>query len=95
MKNTNLKMMPSEAKKKENEYFDYGLLAVLIFLMCFGLVMLYSTSAYRALIDYGDSMHYFKRQLAFGLLGFGIMYATSLIDYRYYIKYNKYKKRLK
>ena len=34
-------------KRKEAVYFDYSLLAVLIFLICFGLVMLYSTSSYR------------------------------------------------
>ncbi len=88
-KNTNFKIMTNRSNQKNDQYFDYGLLAVLIFLMCFGLVMLYSTSAYRALIDYGDSMHYFKRQLIFGTLGFLIMYVTSLIDYRYYIKFGK------
>ena len=88
-KNTNLKIMSNRSNQKNDQYFDYGLLAVLIFLMCFGLVMLYSTSAYRALIDYGDSMHYFKRQLIFGAFGFFIMYVTSLIDYRYYIKFGK------
>ena len=38
-----------EANKKKGDkvhYFDYSLLAIVIFLMCFGLVMLYSTSSY-------------------------------------------------
>ena len=46
-------------------YYDYSLMAILIFLVCFGLVMLYSTSAYSALVSYGDSMFYFKRLLIF------------------------------
>ncbi len=57
-------------------YFDYSLLAVLILLICFGLVMLYSTSSYRGLIDYGDSMYYFTKQAVFmgaGLLGMFIV----------------------
>ena len=29
-------------KKQAVHYFDYSLLAIIIFLMCFGLVMLYS-----------------------------------------------------
>ncbi len=33
-------------------YYDYSLLAILIFLVCFGLVMLYSTSSYSALVSY-------------------------------------------
>lgn len=40
------------AGNAEYAYFDYGLVAVLIFLICFGLIMLYSTSYYSAQIDY-------------------------------------------
>ena len=36
-----------EGTRKKIEYFDYNLLAVLIFIICFGLIMLYSASAYR------------------------------------------------
>ena len=32
-------------KKQAVHYFDYSLLAIIIFLMCFGLVMLYSISS--------------------------------------------------
>lgn len=70
-------------------YFDYSLLAVLICLICFGLVMLYSTSAYSALVNYGDSMHYFKRQLIFCIAGFIGMYVIAKIDYHIYIKWAK------
>lgn len=66
------------------QYFDYSLLAVIIFLMCFGLVMLFSASAYSALIEYGDSMYYFKRQIGFCLLGLAVMYVVSLFDYHLY-----------
>ena len=56
--------MAERKKKKRNtrnvksadQYFDYSMLAVLIFLICFGLVMLFSTSSYSALIKQGDSM---------------------------------------
>ena len=70
-------------------YFDYSLLAVLICLVCFGLVMLYSVSAYSALVHYNDSMFYFKRQLFFCLTGFVGMYIVSRIDYHWYIKKSK------
>ena len=78
-------------KKRTNtvSYFDYSLLAVLIFLSCFGLVMLYSTSAYSALVSYGDSMHYFKRQILFCIVGFIGMYIVMKIDYHVYIKWAK------
>ena len=70
-------------------YLDYSLVAVLIFLVCFGLVMLYSTSAYSALVNYGDSMYYFKRQIYFCLAGFLGMYIIMKFDYHIYIKLAK------
>ena len=49
--------------KLHSDYFDYNLLAVIILLTCFGLVMLYSTSAYMAEIEYkGDDMYFFRKQ---------------------------------
>lgn len=73
-------------KKKRNDsttirYYDYSLIAILMFLVCFGLVMLYSTSAYSALTTYRDSMYYFKRQLVFCAFGFFVVYVVSRIDY--------------
>lgn len=46
------------------EYYDYNLVAAIILLTCFGLVMLYSTSAYTSTIKYGDDMYFFKKQAA-------------------------------
>lgn len=91
------KIMAERKKKKRNtrnvksadQYFDYSMLAVLIFLICFGLVMLFSTSSYSALIKQGDSMFYLKRQLIFCAVGFLGMIIVSTIDYHYYIKLAK------
>ena len=41
-------------REKGKPYYDYDLLLVIIFLMCFGLVMLYSSSAYSAQNDYNN-----------------------------------------
>ncbi len=80
-----------EKKKRPGKirYYDYSLVAILIFLVCFGLVMLYSTSSYSALVNYGDSMFYFKRQLGFCILGFIGVYVVSKIDYHWYGKIAK------
>lgn len=83
-KNTKKNRRPGKVR-----YYDYSLLAILIFLICFGLVMLYSTSAYSALIKYHDSMFYFKRQLVFCLAGFAVIYVVTKIDYHIYIKLAK------
>lgn len=73
--------------KRKIRYFDYNMLAVLVFLICFGLVMLYSTSAYSALVTYGDSMYYFKRQLIFCCGGIVLMVFVARINYHRYIKW--------
>ena len=76
--------------KRKIQYYDYSLVAILVFMICFGLVMLYSTSSYSALIDYQDSMFYFKRQLIFCVVGLGVLYVVSKIDYHWYIKRAKF-----
>ncbi len=68
-------------------YYDYSLVAILIFLVCFGLVMLYSTSAYSALTTYGDSMYYFRRQLIFCILGFIALFFVARYDYRKLVRW--------
>ena len=68
---------------------DYVLLFLVLLLAMFGLFMLYSTSAYSAMVTYGDSMHYFKRQIVFCVAGFAGMFIVARIDYHYYIKWAK------
>lgn len=75
-------MAGRQKKKRQIKYFDYSLLFIIIFLICFGLVMLYSTSAYDAQLTFKDPTHYLKRQgFAFGL-GLAGMFVISRIDYR-------------
>ena len=62
-------------------YYDYNLLAVVILLTCFGLVMLYSTSAYTAEVRMGDDMFYFGKQAAISAAGIVMMIVISMIDY--------------
>lgn len=47
---------------RKTDYYDYNLLAAVILLICFGLIMLYSTSAYEAQLKFNDDMYYFRRQ---------------------------------
>lgn len=87
----NAKNQHTSKRKKEGlfknffvkgEYFDYVLLFVVLFLVGFGLVMVYSTSSYKAYLDFGDSGYYFKRQLLFSLVGFVAMVVVSKINYQ-------------
>lgn len=82
--------MTRKKKRSGIVYFDYSLLAILICLVCFGLVMLYSTSSYSAMMKQnGDSLFYFKRQLLFCIVGFIGMWLVSKIDYHWYINKSK------
>lgn len=66
------------------QYFDYDLLMILVFLMCFGLVMLYSTSAYSANADFGNDMFYFSKQAIVSAVSFAFMMFVSKLDYHVY-----------
>lgn len=79
-----------QIKNKQIRYFDYSLLAVLIFLVCFGLVMLYSTSSYSAQEKFGDSMYYFKRQIMISAASFLGMFWVSKIPYHWYARIAKF-----
>lgn len=70
-------------KKSERQNTDYVLLTVVIFLVGFGLLMIYSTSSYDASIDYdGDSAYLLKRQLLSTILGFFAMFFVSKVPYK-------------
>lgn len=81
--------MASKRKHKPRviSYFDYNLLFILIFMIGFGLVMLYSSSSYTAANRYGDSTHYLVRQIRAFLLGLIPMTLLACIDYRFWKKF--------
>ncbi len=67
--------------------WDMSLLVTVIFLVCFGLVMIYSTSSYEAAMKFGDSTFYLKRQLLATVLGIIVMFFTASLDYHRWGKY--------
>ncbi len=68
-------------RNRERDYYDYNLIAVIILLIGFGLVMLYSTTAYRAGVRFHDDMYFFKKQAAFALISVGAAFLLSFMDY--------------
>ncbi|MDY3017904.1 putative peptidoglycan glycosyltransferase FtsW [Blautia sp.] len=73
--------------RKKADYYDYSLLAVVILLTCFGLIMLYSTSAYMAEVRYGDDMYFFKKQAFISAGCIVVMILISKIDYHILTKF--------
>ncbi len=73
-------------KKSQATYVDYSLIFIILFLLAFGLIMLYSTSSYDANLSKGDPAYYFKHQLIPTVLGLVAMIATSFFPYKWYDK---------
>ena len=71
---------------KLHSYYDYSLLFLILFLVCFGLVMIYSTSSYNAQRIHGDAAYYLAKQALLGGAGILIMLFVSKVDYRLYTK---------
>lgn len=70
------------AKKQTRKYFDYPMLFVVLFLVGFGLVMIYSTSSYTSQIRYGTSTHWLFRQAGIAVVSIVFMFIISKMDYR-------------
>ncbi len=72
----------------DRDYFDYNLLAIVILLTCFGLVMLYSTSAYEAMLEpNGSDMTYFRKQAIISIGAFILALIGSQIDYHFIARF--------
>lgn len=67
------KFTKKQYMKAADSGFDFNLLIVLIFLISFGLIMVYSASSYVAVRDYGDQAYFFKKQLLWDVLGLAFM----------------------
>ncbi|MFO7942526.1 MAG: putative lipid II flippase FtsW [Bacillota bacterium] len=63
---------------------DPILFATVLALVAFGLVMVFSSSSYSALVRFEDSMHYFRRQALWALFGLATMLVAQMVDYRLY-----------
>lgn len=66
-------------------FHDYSLVFIVLFLLAFGLVLLYSTSSYMGVVEHeGDSAYFLKRQLVFTGLGLVLMTLIMFFPYRFW-----------
>ena len=61
---------------------DLWLFSIVLALLGLGIVMVYSSSAIIAAERFRDPYFFMKKQLAFGILGLGVLWVGMLIDYR-------------
>lgn len=81
-------MTKKKKKQGQSEYFfDYSLLFIVLFLLGFGLVMLYSTSSYEAAQKYGSSTYYLEKQIKATVLGLIGMIIVANIPYHFWEKF--------
>lgn len=70
---------------KEVSYFDYTFFLVFLFLIGFGLVMVYSASYYEGMImNDGDAAYYLKKQALAVAIGFVGVFVTYKLPYQIY-----------
>ena len=94
MAQTNTKTVRRKRKvrllTRNGQYYDYNLLACGVLLTGFGLIMLYSTSAYDAQVEYGSDTYFLFRQALFSVGGLAAIFVFSMIDYHFYARYAGY-----
>ena len=73
--------------KRRGLNIDYSMLFIVLFLLMFGLVMLYSTSSYEANLKYDNSAFYFKKQAIATVIGLAAMMFITFIDYHILAKF--------
>ena len=75
-----------EAVREPKKSMDSILLFLVLLLVVWGLIFLYSTSAYNGRVKFHDPAYYFKKQLFATSLGLMAMYLVSCIDYHIPVK---------
>ncbi len=72
--------MPNILQKHK---FDYVLFISIIFLVVFGVIMVYSASYYSAELNYGDKMFFAKKQIVGAVIGLACMIGISFVNYNF------------
>ncbi len=67
---------------------DAWLLIIVLTLLCIGIVMVYSASAFQAAREQGDASYYFQRELMWTILGTVAMLLTLRVDYRQWRRFS-------
>ena len=70
---------------EENRY-NYFLFGVVILLLCFGLIMVYSASHHVALKKYDDGSLFFRKHFYRVLAGLIVLVLTALIPYKMWLR---------
>lgn len=73
---------------KGEKFMDYSLLFIVLFLVGFGIVMVFSSSSYEANQKLGDSTRYLRQQLFASILGLVAMMVVANIPYHFWERFS-------
>lgn len=74
-------------QKSGESFMDYSLLFIVLFLVGFGMVMVFSSSSYEANLKLGDSTRYLRQQLFASILGLVAMMVVANIPYHFWERF--------
>lgn len=72
--------------KKNSISGDFTVIFLVTALVMFGIVMVFSASYYNAISSTGSPYGYLKKHVIFAVMGFGLMYFCSVVDYHIFKK---------
>ena len=88
--NKRAKLNRTEKPRKKTVWvrsgFDYPLFTIVLVLLAFGLIMMFSASYAVAYSTKGDSLYYLKKQALFAVVGLAAMIAAANFDYHIFSK---------
>lgn len=67
---------------------DYSFMIIVLTLLCYGLIMVFSASSASAHYKYDDAYYFIKRQFAWAVIGLVIMFIVSRISYKTIYRYS-------
>lgn len=74
-------------RSNSENFMDYSLLFIVLFLLAFGLLMVYSTSSYDANLNFGDSAYYLKKQIFATIVGLAAMIFVANVPYHFWERF--------
>lgn len=76
-------------KKRSKRNCDLVLVFIILILLMFGFLMVYSSSYPDGFYNYGDSIYFLKKQLLAGIAGIFVMVIASYVPYKVYRRFTK------
>ncbi len=82
-----LSRAPVPQKVRKVKSIDFTFLIVVLMLLAYGLIMVFSASSASAHYLYNDAFYFIKRQFLWALVGLAAMFVTSRINYKLYYRF--------